>query len=155
MEKHSPAASTALDLISQAEEALGIFDNPDEATALMQHSLDVQKTAEHFRSRKRVERDETSLTEEEIESHHVFTQVLARSCALAWHLGDDTLAESLYNRALALADDPMCGSQKQHDEIISLWQHLTAPWWKRLYFTLQKLFSAIGEYQIRKQARDI
>jgi hypothetical protein len=148
MDKHSLAARMALDLISEAEEALGLLDNPDEAMVLLLRVLDIQKLVEHFRSRKDTHRGMTGLTTEEIQNHRIFTQVLTRACALAWYLEDGVLAEQLYKRALAWADEPMCSNKQQYDDIVALWKRLHAPWWRRLF---SSLFGAIGDYEIHKQ----
>lgn len=154
MEHHPLAAAMALKLIEEAEAALGLLDNPDEAMALLEKALDVQKVVEHFQSRNTARRGPMGLTEEEIQNHRMFTQVLTRACALAWYLEDDVLAEQLYKRALAWADEPNCSSPQQYNEIVALWKRLTMSWWKRPFVAIYNFFSLVGDHEIQKQSPD-
>lgn len=150
METPSYAAGMALNLIEQAREMLILEDNGEEAKALLLQALDVQNVVEHFKSSRDIRRGPTGLTQDEIANHRVFTTVLTRACALAWYMKDDALAASLYQRALAWANDPQCSSKEQCDEVIALWQKLHAPWWQKMFHSVGDFFFLFGKYEIQK-----
>gem|GEM_PF-3654856 len=151
----SLAAQMVLGYIEEAEVAYACQGDIGAAAKKLLQILEVEKVVEGVDIHRRITRALDGLSEMEVENHQAFTSMLARGLALALHMGDDVLAHRFYTRVLAWADDSVCGSQTQHDEIVALWKRHAMPWWKRPVAAFQNIFSSIGEYEMRKQGTDL
>lgn len=137
--------------ISKAEEFFGLHRDKIQAVVALNEALSIEETAGKIRAR-RLQHDSPGVfSGEDHENHRVFTAVLTRSFALAFAMGEVELAERTFNRAHMLAIDSMYGEVEQGEEILALWRRLTMPWWKRPFIVLRDFFTAVGEYEIRKQ----